>query len=245
MKNLCLITILLSTLPVASFAQTYNTYNTGQTNHPQPLSEDFKGVLGAGVEYAPEYMGSDNGEAKFVPTVDLQYKKVFATMNSPLNMAREGLGYNFLENDTWSIGPSVVLDQGRDAQGYIKGIGDLEPTAMAGGFVEGRMGKLFARGQLHTDIMGENDGTRADLKAGVRGQLSERVQASAMLETNYGTDNYNDSYFGVSPAQAAASTNAIKAYNADAGFYKAGLKGQVSYYITPQVYVQEIGRAHV
>ena len=94
MKNLLLITTLLSTLPMASFAQ---TYNTGQTNHPQPLSEEFKGVLGAGVEYAPEYMGSDDSEAKFVPTVDLQYKKVFAIMNSPLNMAREGLGYNFLE----------------------------------------------------------------------------------------------------------------------------------------------------
>jgi outer membrane protein len=183
-------------------------------------------------------MGSDDGEAKFVPTVDLQYKKFFATINSPLNPAREGLGYNFLENESWSIGPSVVLDQGRDAQGYIKGIGDVEPTAMAGGFVEGRAGKFFARGQLHTDVMGENDGTRADLKAGIRGKLAEKWQASAMVETNYGTDNYNESYFGVSSNQAAASTNGLAAYNADGGFYKAGLSGQVNYALTPEIYVQ-------
>ena len=208
-------------------------------NGTNDMPRDLQLTVAVGVGAAPEYFGSDDYEAVFVPSLDLEYHNAFLVINREAMMNNnDGLGYKVLANENFDMGVSVLLDRGRsDDNRHIRGMGDVNPAALAGGFVSGQYGPAFARAQLHMDVLGEYDGGyRGELGTGVKGQL--RPDLKGMLETTarYGSENYNEEYFSVSGRQSAAT--GLRRYNADSGFYQWGLGGTLQYNITPGLFVQ-------
>lgn len=210
---------------------------------PSTMPRDLQLTIAVGGAIAPQFMGADDYEAVFVPSVDLEYHNAFLVVNRTAMMKPyEGLGYKFLSNDNWNIGLSVLLDQGRDDNSkHIRRIGDIDPTALAGGFVSYEQGPVFARAQLHADVLNEYNGYRGELGLGVKGELKQDLLGMLETTARYGSQNHNREYFSVTGNQSAAN-GALPAFKSDSGFYQWGLGGVLQYNVTPGIFVQGVAR---
>lgn len=235
-------TLMIGSLHSAAAQDSYDTYgdNLGQTsNHTDAMPRDLQLTVAVGGAVAPEYFGSDDYEAVFVPSVDLEYHNAFLVVNREAMMVPyDGLGYKLLSNENWALGFSLLYDPGRDDDSdHIRNMGDVDGTALAGGFAAYQYEPIFVRASLHMDVLNEYDGGyRGEVGAGLKGQL--RPDLKGMIETSarYGSENYNEAFYNVSNSQSAAT--GLTPYNADSGFYQWGLNGVLQYNITPGLFVQ-------
>lgn len=166
--------------------------------------------LGGGISHAPSYEGSANNRRRFLPLLEASYNngKLFI---SPTR----GIGYNFSDNRNLQYGPRLSLEHGRkqNVDAHLFGMGDISRTADLGAFINWR----FAPWYLSSALSASSHGTHFELGGGINVPLSaaDRLRLGANL--NWGDSKYIQTYFGVTPAQAAASGNTLTAYNASAG----------------------------
>jgi outer membrane scaffolding protein for murein synthesis (MipA/OmpV family) len=67
--------------------------------------------------------------------------------------------------------------------------------------------------------------------------FSDRFEIAFGPRTSWATSGYMETYFGVTPAEAARSP-VLTAYKPDAGFKTAGISGQVNYWIDDRTRIQ-------
>ena len=167
-------------------------------------------ALGGGVSYAPRYEGAAHDRLRFMPLLEASYNngKFFA---SPLR----GVGYNFSDDRDVQYGvrlmPGHIRRQSDDPQ--LNGTGDIRFTPEAGLFFNQR----FAPWYVSSGITTGSHGTHAELGGGIGFPISAADRLRIGVNLNWGDTRYNQTYFGVTPAQAAASGNVLTAYNASAG----------------------------
>jgi outer membrane protein len=211
----------------------------GTANQTEAMPRDLQLTIAAGVAIAPEYFGGDDYEAVFVPSVALEYHNAFLVLNRQAMMVPyEGLGYKFLSNDNFNLGLSVLYEPGRDDDSkHIRGYGEVDHTAMGGGFASYQYGPAFARAQVHMDMLDQYDGGyRGEIGAGVTGQLAPDLKGLLETTARYGSENYNEAFFNINGAQSAAT--GLPAYNADSGMQQWGIGGVLQYNVTPGAFVQ-------
>jgi outer membrane protein len=251
LKTALLTATILAGSAVAAHAQNYDHYEgqryeatqSHSSNNAYRAPSDLQLTVAVGVAAAPEYFGASDYEAVFAPAIALEYRDAFLVYDRQAMMTPyEGLGYKILSNQNWSLGVSLLADQGRqDDSKHIRGMGDVDWSVLAGGFVAYEHGPYFARGQLHIDTLGEYDaGYRGELGAGIKGQIAPDV--SGMLETTarYGSENYNEAFYNVNGTQSAATGLAV--HDADNGFTQWGVGGTLRYNVTPGAFVQGLAR---
>ncbi|HEY1097050.1 MAG TPA: MipA/OmpV family protein, partial [Alphaproteobacteria bacterium] len=143
--------------PNANYGSAANATPQSGGNTDSHLPGDLQLTVAVGVGASPEYFGSDDYEAVFTPAIDLEYHNAFLVYDRQAMMQTyEGLGYKILSNDNWALGVSLLYDPGRDDDSdRIRGMGDIDGTALAGGFASFQYGPVFARTQLHMDVLDE------------------------------------------------------------------------------------------
>ncbi len=99
------------------------------------------------------------------------------------------------------------------ADPHLNGMGDIGFTPEAGLFFNRR----FAPWYVSSGITTGSHGTHAELGGGIGFPLSTADRLRLGVNLNWGDSRYNQTYFGVTGAQAAASGNVLTAYNASAG----------------------------
>lgn len=206
-KFYCLLLSALATLPSAVQAQ-------------ETKKEGWHYTAGAGLLFAPTYMGDDEYQLSALPNIEIKYSNKFSAS------VQNGARYNFLQNENWSIGPAARYDFGRDEDGDstfgitdgtddLRGLGDVDGTFEVGGFVEYRLRPLSAKLELFQGL-GGHEGLigKAGLSYGGRTTLAGRPFIYSIgPEISYADENYHESYFNVNTAQAAAS--GLSTYDAD------------------------------
>lgn len=221
-KNLALIALLASVIPTSAQAQ--DSLSTGR---------DWKFNIGGGIMAAPKYMGDNSYSLYAVPTVSITYKdKFFASIE-------EGVGYNYLINDNWRIGPVARYDFGRDEDGDnffriggdktndLRGLGDVDGTFELGGFIEYKLNALKFNADLLQGI-GGHDGLRGSLAASYNGMTSlygQSISYSFGPELEWASANYHNAYFRVNSSQSARS--GLSQYKADGGLLSYGIGGSL------------------
>lgn len=239
---------LLMLLATPAFAQEPTRYpglGDGDTTPGTPqMPRDLELTVAAGAAIAPEYMGSDDYQLVFDPAIKLEYnQRAFLVINRQAMMVPyEGLGLKLLANQDYSLGVNLTYDKGRDADGDISALNDMDWTALGGVFAAYHPGPFFVRGQLGMDLMGEFNSYKGELGAGYVAPINESLRGMIELDTAFAGENYFDDYFGVSGAQAAASAGRLTAYNPDGGFYRAGLSGTLRYQFTQGAFVSGLAR---
>jgi MipA family protein len=169
--------------------------------------------LGAGVFTAPEYEGSDNYDVTFFPSIRASYGE-----NLSFN-ARQGLRYNFLNEGGFTLGAGVGGHFGRDEDqsSYLTGLGDIDPTAEGKLFADYRLGPAKVSFTFAHDLLDEHGGFKAKAKIGTGFPVPTfGLFVRPSVSTTFASDDYMDSFFGISAAQAVSS--GLAAYNPDAGF---------------------------
>ncbi len=182
--------------------------------------------LGGGVLSVPEYPGSGKYQVIPIPYVDIEYAtRVF------LNPMR-GLGVYALNTQQYKLGASIGYEFGRDEDDddRLNGMGDIDATAevvLFGSYIISREVPIEFALELRQDIMDGHDGFTAKAGAEYIKRFSDGTLLKFGPDISYGSDNYMESYFGVSSSQANASR--FSRYNAGAGIKDVGFNTLVVY----------------
>lgn len=227
-------------------AQLYGNENTagGQQDYT-PV--DVELTLGVGMAWAPEYSGGDDYEAILSPLFSLDYKDaVFINLTADRTYDAvfadrpHGIGFNIIKADAdgFSAGLSLLPEFGRDDSDAtrLNGMGDIDWTALIGGYVQYNHGPYFALAQLHQDALNEHKGFKGEFAVGGTHLYTRQLRGTVKGFVGYGSDNYNQAFFGVTAAQNAGSGLAV--YNAESGFNEIGIAGNLTYAVSPGMFIR-------
>lgn len=169
------------------------------------------GVLTSRLDDAP------NVRVYPLPYLSLQYKDVLSVDETQLRVnlisPQSALG-----RAGFKAGPMLRIDPGRGNVGRpgIPGLNKVPVSLEGGGYVAYSVGPARVRLRLREDLAGGHHGTVAELefRSGLfrKGALGAGVQVA----TVWGSRNYINAFYGVTPAQGAAA--GLRTYTPGAGF---------------------------
>jgi outer membrane protein len=181
--------------------------------------------LGAALATMPEYSGSADQMVRVLPLVSFDNIAGFEfsglALTYPLIDIGPGQG-----PDGWSVkaGPRAGFDFGRDSSDSptLTGFEDIDASVLLGGYVRATYGVLGVRVDAGQDVIGGHDGFIADISVGTYippGLIAENLALQPALTLSWANANHNQTVYGVTPTQAAASGLAVD--DIDAGFHRA------------------------
>lgn len=198
-----------------------------QNTSSQPSEDDnWKFELGAGVMYGPKYEGSDNYTVLPFPNASLEYKNglFFADGGN-------GIGSYFLQGENYKVGASLGMAMGRDEdddEDNLLGMGDIDTSAAGNLMGEYDFGSIKLSGKL---TKGNADyGMTAEADIGTTFSVSEKLMVMGKIGTKWADEDHMNTYFGVSPTQAARSGYA--GYEAESGIQSVGVSVGAFYNMT-------------
>ncbi len=170
----------------------------------------WAGSVGLGVGRQPTYVGSPNERTTPVPLLSVRYHH---PIHGTIAFNPRGLSWTSPEQASFRVGVIVGFDLGREARGVgadpfvtgddgLRGMGDIESTAEGGVLIGYRLVTLSVR-----KAIGDRGhaGLVADMSFDWSRDLSEKIGLSLGAGTRWADQKYQQAYFGVTPAQAAAS----------------------------------------
>ncbi|MFM2398088.1 MAG: hypothetical protein RL341_245 [Pseudomonadota bacterium] len=176
-----------------------------------PMRSEFEGMIGLGVNYGPEYLGSDELKARALPLINARWKNgFFAGFPS-------GIGFNFAPEKPLQFGLAVRADLGRKESDsdYLRGMGDIKTRPEYSGFASFTLNDVTLRTSLNYGSTNDRKGLLLNV-GGVYGvPLTKSSRLAFSLDTTFANEEYMQSYFGVTSAQSIASGYSI--YSPGAG----------------------------
>lgn len=183
-------------------------------------------TLGGGVGVAPRYSGSDENRVSTALVLDYSMRNGFFASST------RGLGYgNSLGNLDYSAALSyrtgrkdhnVDSDTMSDGSDHLRGMGNVKGSALG---VVGLGYKLtnWLSAQLQAEVPFSQRDNGAALHFGIVSPLyhSPKNSVTLGLTSSWGTNDYMQTYYGVSAAQSAAS--GFTQYHAGSGIYACSL----------------------
>jgi MipA family protein len=123
-----------------------------------------------------------------------------------------------LQLDGLEFGPLAGYRFGRDADdaSHLRGLEDIDGGLVVGGFAAYRTGPFAVSASYHHQATGDDTGGLVRFGAEFVSQPAAGLKLTTDLGTNYASDDYMTSFFGVSRAQSLAS--GLPVYRPSAGF---------------------------
>jgi outer membrane scaffolding protein for murein synthesis (MipA/OmpV family) len=196
----------------------------------EPNPPDWRVVAGVAAEYQPLYDGAKPYRLIAGPVINIQYKDLY------FFSVGEGLGVNIVRGDNYRMGLSLGYDRGRrveDDLEHLRGLGNIAtaPVLKAfGSYVISKDFPLILRADVR-QFIGGSDGVVGDLQAYMPlPGSSQKLVMFAGPSFSFASHLYQQTTFGVSSAQAAASGYPV--YEAHAGSNSMGLGFSASRFLT-------------
>jgi outer membrane protein len=191
---------------------------------PAALAQGWIVTVGGDAQAAVPYEGA--GYNIFVPIPSIEARRPDRPDRPPF--ADDDPGFSVISTGWLSVGPSVSLRGERDDEGERAGLRDVPLAVEPGLFIV-----LWPADWLRL---------RATERRGVRGDhgwtgdasldlVADRGRWTATIgpRTGWGDQNYMETYFGVTPGEAAASPTIHTPYAPSGGLRYVGVYGQVGY----------------
>jgi len=220
--------LLAAVVNSTGWAGALDSATSGQDEYDsQSISETTANKIysvGLGVGAVPDYLGSQNYKAAFIP-----YFNAALGANRYVRLRGATLDANLLGDRTWLLGPVVQYrpDPFNDVKNnHVDHLNGPGSAINVGGFVGARFDAWDLRLQVVGDTKG-NQGLLTTLGGGYTLGFNPALRLRLGLETSYGSDDYMSAYFGINAANAARS--GLKEYDADAGFRDVGLNARLTY----------------
>lgn len=171
----------------------------------------WEGALGLLASHAPEYQGAADRVTKLVPGFFLRYGRLTVTnaggfVTRRADDVERGLGIDLSPSDRFRLKLALRFDAGRSESDSpaLAGLGDVKMTVRAR--VNG-VWKLDERWKLgaswSVDAFGRGGGNLGDLSLQYERRLSPTTTLSTGAALTIAGDRYLQTYFGISPEQAA------------------------------------------
>ena len=202
----------------------------------QPASGDWNVTLGAGLAARPTYPGANGHRATIVPLFYVSYKDI--AFVGPL-----GLGVNAINWGGLRAGPILGFEGGRDqdSSSHLNGLGNIDASLTAGGFVSYRFGPFDLAGTVRQAISHSSNGLNALVQANYRTQL---VLHSLLLtvgpDLQFADRRYDQTWFGVTAQQSQQS--GLPMYSPGGGIRDFGLHATLTYRFSDHILLHAFGR---
>ncbi len=182
---------------------------------------DWHLEVGVLAGFSPEYEGADGYDFKVSPEFKLRYKKLLFVNN--LNTA----GVNLYRDRAFKTGAVVKLRGGRDEDDVgVQGVDEVGSSVEVGGFLQWERGQWRYEFEARQDVGGGHGGALIEMTAGTKFPR-ERPLCKVKFLLSIASDDYMDSFFGVTKAEAART--GLKPYNPDGGIKDVGLSLRTGY----------------
>ncbi|MFN3662193.1 MipA/OmpV family protein [Yoonia sp.] len=177
-------------------------------------------TVGLGLQTAPSYFGSDSN--------DLGPTGSFALDQLDFN----GLSLGSGDGSGFGIGGSLRYIGARKASdhGELEGLGDIDAALELGGGLRYAAPGFRAFANLRYGI-GGHQSLVGDLGADFIEQITPQWELRAGPRALWGSEDYAQTYFGVSAADSLTSDFAQ--YDAGSGLVSAGVAASLGYQVTP------------
>lgn len=207
---------------------------------PAPAAAQDKGwivTLGPGAAWVPKYPGSDAREVRFWPIIDVRRADQPQRFETP----DENFGFGIIEARGFRAGPSINIQDGRDEDEAIPGIGDVGTTVEGGAFAEAYLGNYFRlRGDVRKGF-GGHKGLVGDVGGDfILGDPADRLLLSAGPRLRFANARYVRAFFGVNPQQSALT--GLPAHDVGGGLHSAGALAFARYRLSDRLGVQAYSR---
>jgi outer membrane protein len=174
--------------------------------------------LGVGAALRPTFEGSDRYTGRPLPVISVRWRDTIALGEGGLSA--------YWHHKNFRIGGGLTFDPGRDDRGTggvfgsgddrLAGLGKIDTSLGLRAFASTRM-SLFNFDISATKYTGRQDhGVVVNLGLSAPLPLGKKLLVMPHIRATWANDNYTQTYFGVTAAQAAASI--FPRFNAGAGF---------------------------
>ena len=214
MNRIALALILAAPLSGGTAASAQDFSGAALGPEPRP-SAGLSFTLRGGARVQPEFPGSD--EYRFGPDLGFSFGSLqlgrFGIGDADPDLVRTGLG----------VRGSFRYVGGRDSGEFeaLSGLDDVDDALELGVGLSWRQDAYEVFGDLRYGVTG-HDAFVGEVGADVFLRPSDRLTLNAGPRVFFGEDRYAQEYFGVSPAEAAAS--GLEAFDAEGGALSAGLE---------------------
>ena len=183
--------------------------------------------VGGGIGFAPDYEGSEDYEAVPVPFADVKFGNGMFVKLLGLNLRA-----NLIPDKMWNLGPVYNYRAERDdvdnnAVDDMKEVSDANELGLFGGF---NIDNWFVSLEFLADMGDAYDGWYSKLRGGYNWIINNSWALSIGASTTYADQDYMQTYFGVTAADAARS--GLSQYSADSGIKDVGIDLGVNWTIT-------------
>lgn len=217
-KSISTFIFIAALLGCVSIAQAQRPTSGGR---PAPAG-DWNISVGGGMLVKPTYEGSSDYDFWPIPYFDIRYKESF--FFSPW----QGIGYQTKTEDGLSYGLALGFDFGRDEEDgdILQGLDDIDFGFLANLKVGYEMGGLNWGLAYKQEMSGVHGGY--ELEASVSKRLFLRSWKSMLnlsLSATYANEDYLNTYFGISPAEAVRT--GFSSYELDGGLKAVTVSGML------------------
>lgn len=197
---------------------------------PEQDNENWSITIGAGAFITPKYEGADKHKIRPVPFFNIRYKDKISL--SPLG----GLRFHAIDHGNFTAGAGIGVNFGRDENesNHLNGLGDVDTTAEALIFASYNYQKISTDITLAQDAIAEgHKGFTIKASLGYAMPLPKyKLFINPSVNTTFASNNYMESFFGVSARQSSSS--GLKQYDANSGFKDVAANLMIRYLISEQ-----------
>ena len=174
-------------------------------------------TVGGGAILQPRFPGARELEFRPWPILGTRRAGTAERFSAP----DDSFGLALMKGGNFSLGPAANIASGREEEDAIKGIGNVGTTVEVGAFAEAYMtDNLRFRAEARKGI-GGHEGLIGDLGADyIIGDPAKGSFFSIGPRLRLADARYHRAFYGVSPAQRAATGLAL--HDPDAGLHSAG-----------------------
>lgn len=177
--------------------------------------------LGVGGRLQPEYEGASDYEVSPFPIISLGYLNIPGVLE---------LGSTSPQGGGLHIGPSFDYIGERDASDHdaLEGLDDVDATYAAGV----KLGYEWEYAEVYGAVryaFGGADGVMGEVGANLIARPTAELQLKAGPVVSFASEDYMDTYFGVSAAESVSTGGRLGAYDPDGGFKSAGVAASARY----------------
>ncbi len=179
---------------------------------------DWSFTVGGGGLYTPDYEGSDDYRFRALPYFQIAYQD-WVTLSVP-----EGLKVAAINDGAFKAGAIAGYRFDRDAGDDValRGWGDVDGVLEVGAFAEYKIEAIKLSLEARQGISGDDPGLIATLGLRYETRVAGTV-ISIGPKISWVDDDYAQTYFGITPAQAAASFVGYAPYVAEGGIKDYGV----------------------
>ncbi|EJN03144.1 MipA/OmpV family protein [Phyllobacterium sp. YR531] len=194
-------------------------------------SGDWYLTLGAKGFVAPRYDGASDYRLLAAPVISLGR----AGKSEKFSSLNDNASIGFVDTGVFRAGLTGKLVSGRDDDDSrdLKGLHDTDWGVEVGGFAEFYpTDNIRGRVEVRRGI-GAHDGVVADFAVDAFTDITPTIRVSAGPRATVATKDYFREYYGVNPAESAAS--GLKEYRPGGGLKSLGIGGQITWKTTDKI----------